>query len=257
MLCPTKKLPIAAVSGELNRRDALVKAGVVGGRRGCGRFASRARPRPPSARRRRSRRPKVKYGGRLIWALEQDPVHVAPFGAILTSNHWGKQAAVRLARRVGQEPEPQAGARRRRGRSSADQKSITFNLRKGVKFHNGKELDAGDVKYSVEQMLNPPLPGSISTVGQVPAFLGVDVVSKYVARLSLKAPRRACLRVPRLGSLLADRARRSLRARSTSAATRSAPARTGWSASTRTTASSTWPTRTSGRRASRTWTRSR
>ena len=36
-------------------------------------------------------------------------------------------------------------------------------------------------------MLNPPLPGSISTVGQVPAFLGVDVVSKYVARLNLKA----------------------------------------------------------------------
>ena len=36
-------------------------------------------------------------------------------------------------------------------------------------------------------MLNPPLPGSISTVGQVPAFAGVDVVSKYVARLNLKA----------------------------------------------------------------------
>ena len=36
-------------------------------------------------------------------------------------------------------------------------------------------------------MLNPPLPGSISTVGQVPAFDGVDVVSKYVARLRLKA----------------------------------------------------------------------
>ena len=60
-------------------------------------------------------------------------------------------------------------------------------------------------------MLNPPLPGSISTVGQVPAFLGVDVVSKYVARLNLKAPRRTHLRLLRVGSLLADRARRSLR----------------------------------------------
>ena len=29
----------------------------------------------------------------MTFALEQDPVHVAPFGAILTSNHWGKQAA--------------------------------------------------------------------------------------------------------------------------------------------------------------------
>ncbi len=40
------------------------------------------------------------------------PVHIAPFGAILTSNHWGKQADLRLARRVGPEPEPQARARR-------------------------------------------------------------------------------------------------------------------------------------------------
>ena len=37
--------------------------------------------------------PKIRYGGRIVWALEQDPVHVAPFGAILTANHWGKQAS--------------------------------------------------------------------------------------------------------------------------------------------------------------------
>ena len=106
--------------------------------------------------------------------------------AILTSNHWGKQASydslVEWDKNLNLHP-----ALAESWKIAADQKSITFNLRKGVKFHNGKELDAGDVKYSVEQMLNPPLPGSISTVGQVPAFLGVDVVSKYVARLNLKA----------------------------------------------------------------------
>ena len=117
-------------------------------------------------------------------------MHVAPFGAILTSNHWGKQAAydslVEWDKNLNLKP-----ALAESWKISADQKSITFNLRKGVKFHNGKEVDAGDVKYSVELMLNPPLPGSISTVGQVPAFLGVDVVSKYVARLNLKARTRA------------------------------------------------------------------
>ena len=140
----------------------------------------RPRGSTPSPRRRSS------YGGRIVWALEQDPVHVAPFGAILTSNHWGKQASydslVEWDKNLNLHP-----ALAESWKIAADQKSITFNLRKGVKFHNGKELDAGDVKYSVEQMLNPPLPGSISTVGQVPAFLGVDVVSKYVARLNLKA----------------------------------------------------------------------
>ena len=105
---------------------------------------------------------------------------MAPFGAILTSNHWGKQASydslVEWDRNLNLKP-----ALATSWKIAADQKSITFKLRKGVKFHNGKELDADDVKYSVEKMLNPPLPGSISTVGQVPAFLGVDVVSKYVA----------------------------------------------------------------------------
>ena len=168
--------------GELSRRDLLVKAGAVGaGAVAAGSLAGGAR----AATRRSVATPKIRYGGRIIWALEQDPVHVAPYGAILTSNHWGKQAAydslVEWDKNLNLKP-----ALATSWKISADQKSITFNLRKGVKFHNGKELDADDVKYSVDKMLNPPLPGSITTVSQVPGFVGVDVVSKYVARLNLK-----------------------------------------------------------------------
>jgi len=167
----------------MTRRSALKKAGVVAaGAAAAGSVAGSAK----ASRKYSFATPKIRYGGRLVWALEQDPVHVAPFGAILTSNHWGKQASydslVEWDRDLNLHP-----ALAESWKIAPDQKSITFNLRKGVKFHNGKEVDAGDVKYSVEQMLNPPLPGSISTVGQVPAFLGVDVVSKYVARLNLKA----------------------------------------------------------------------
>ena len=168
--------------GGVTRRDALVKAGVVGaGAIAAGSLAGGAK----AATRRAGATPKIRRGGRLIFALEQDPVHVAPFGAILTSNHWGKQAAydslVEWDKNLNLKPALAAS-----WKIAADQKSITFNLRKGVKFHNGKELDADDVKYSVEKMLNPPLPGSITTVSQVPGFDGVDVVSKYVVRLRLK-----------------------------------------------------------------------
>jgi ABC-type transport system substrate-binding protein len=38
---------------------------------------------------------------------------------------------------------------------SADGLTYTFNLRKGVKFHNGRELVASDVKYSIERAVNP------------------------------------------------------------------------------------------------------
>src|SRR2546422_9281545 len=38
---------------------------------------------------------------------------------------------------------------------SGDGKSYTFKLRRGVKFHNGREVTAADVKYSLERTLNP------------------------------------------------------------------------------------------------------
>ena len=177
-----KETTESTADGGLTRRDALVKAGVVAaGAVAAGSVAGAATAAP---KRRIAQAPR--RGGRMTFALEQDPVHVAPFGAILTSNHWGKQAAydslVEWDRNLNLKP-----ALAESWRISADQKSITFNLRKGVRFHNGKELDAGDVKYSVEKMLAPPLPGSVATLGQIPSFDGVDVVSKYVARLRLKA----------------------------------------------------------------------
>src|SRR5438067_1351431 len=32
-----------------------------------------------------------KRGGKLTWALDSDPVHLIPYGAVPTQNHWGKE----------------------------------------------------------------------------------------------------------------------------------------------------------------------
>jgi peptide/nickel transport system substrate-binding protein len=69
---------------------------------------------------------------------------------------------------------------------SPDGKTYTFSLRKGVKFHNGRELTSEDVKYSIERIRDPnkasqgkALMASIDTV---------DTSDKYVAKMTLKEP---------------------------------------------------------------------
>lgn len=39
--------------------------------------------------------------------------------------------------------------------ATSDGKTYTFKLKKGVKFHNGRELEAADIKYSIERLANP------------------------------------------------------------------------------------------------------
>jgi len=164
----------------LDRRDLLKKAGVVG----AGAVAAGALGGTAKAATKRHRATPIKKGGRIVWGLESDPAHVAPFGGILTANHWAKEFAydslVEWDRNLNVRP---ALAEKFEIISKT---AIRWTLKRGLKFHNGKEVTSADVKYSVEKMLNPPLPGSISTVAQVPAIDRVQVVSKYVFILHLK-----------------------------------------------------------------------
>jgi peptide/nickel transport system substrate-binding protein len=170
-----------AHGGELNRRDLLVKAGAIGaGAVAAGSLASKASAAP----KRVGAAPKK--GGKITFALEQDPVHIAPFGAILTSNHWGKEpmyeSLIEWDSKLNQRPALAESWK------VVDNRTVDFTLRRGVRFHNGKEVTAADVKYSVEGWLAPPLPGSATTVNQVPSIESAEVRSKYVVRIKLRRP---------------------------------------------------------------------
>lgn len=171
--------------GELDRRELLKRAGAVGaGVVAAGALAGSVEAAPKATRRRVAATPK--RGGKITWALEQDPVHIAPFGGILTSNHWGKEfiydSLLEWDSKLNIRP---ALAEKW---EVVNPTTIVWTLKRGIRFHNGKEVTAADAKYSFDLQANPPAPGSVAVLGQFPAIAGTDVMSKYRLRMRLKAP---------------------------------------------------------------------
>ncbi len=80
---------------------------------------------------------------------------------------------------------------------SADGLVYTFYLRQGVKFHNGREVTAEDVKYSLERVMDPdnasPHIYSFKSIKGAEAFIageaeevaGIQVVDDYTLRIQL------------------------------------------------------------------------
>ena len=65
-------------------------------------------------------------------------------------------------------------------------REYTFSLREGVKFHHGKELDSGDVKYSMERVMNPATRSPKAFVYQW--VDSVNTIDKYHVKIKLKEP---------------------------------------------------------------------
>lgn len=83
---------------------------------------------------------------------------------------------------------------------SDDGLSYTFKLRKGVKFHNGREMTAKDVKYSLDRVTDPKTqsPGAgffgaiagfdAASSGDAQGLSGVSVVDDNTVKITLSRP---------------------------------------------------------------------
>lgn len=81
-----------------------------------------------------------------------------------------------------------------------DNTTWVFNLRRGSKFHNGREVFADDVKYSLERILSPELKSPNSWFldliegsdefknGRAREVTGIKVLDRYTVSIKLKTP---------------------------------------------------------------------
>jgi peptide/nickel transport system substrate-binding protein len=87
---------------------------------------------------------------------------------------------------------------------TTDNRNYTFFLKKGVRFHNGRELKAADVKFVVERAMNPetkhPYPRYYEAIGDI------IVKDDHTITFSLKAPTaNFLLNMARQGSVIYPR----------------------------------------------------
>jgi peptide/nickel transport system substrate-binding protein len=125
-----------------------------------------------------------KRGGSVTWGMVSDPVATIPFGAVNGSNFeitsLVYESLLRWDRRLDIRPALAESWQ------VPDNKTYVFRLRRGVRFHSGKMLDADDVKYSLELQKTPPPPGAVTSF--YPKIASVTAVDKYTVRVAMAEP---------------------------------------------------------------------
>lgn len=125
-----------------------------------------------------------KKGGKLTWGFDVPPTNMIPFGGISQGQVLSKEmfydSLVEWDKDLNVKPALAESW------TTPDEKTWIWKLRQGVKFHDGSEVTAEDVKYSIELQAKPPAPGS--SVPQYPKIASVDVVDKYTAKFNMTGP---------------------------------------------------------------------
>ena len=126
-----------------------------------------------------------KAGGRLVFGLSRDISGLNPFFRTRSTNKYVRQIAYETLFDYDEKDQlvPLLGES---WTVSPDSKLYTIQLRRGVKFHNGGDLTAEDVKWSAEYAMDPKNGATgVTFLGKVQA---VNIKDKFIVEFVLKEP---------------------------------------------------------------------
>jgi len=176
-------------SSSVNRRTFLMRAGAVG----AGAVAASRIHRPSIAAAQDATvrpDPAAKRGGTLRYAVHNAPAHFDVHQSGTVANI-GPQSPMydTLLRRSPKDGQTIIPDLAWKWEVSPDNKKYTFHLRKGVKFHDGADFTAEDVKATYERIRNPPK-GVV--IPRTPLFATVGdivVVNPHTIEFRMTEPR--------------------------------------------------------------------
>ena len=124
-------------------------------------------------------------GGRLVFGLSRDISGLNPFVRTRSTNKYVRQIAYETLFDYDEKDRlvPLLGES---WTASPDSKLYTIQLRRGVKFHNGGDLTAEDVKWSAEYAMDPK--NAATGVNFLAKVQAVNIKDKFTVEFILKEP---------------------------------------------------------------------
>ncbi|MCA9859943.1 MAG: ABC transporter substrate-binding protein [Thermomicrobiales bacterium] len=159
--------------GRFSRRDALKASGALAAGAALGGGVSIRQLANVSAQ-------DAEPVGEVVWALDAPPPNLIPYGAVSQAAWNGREFFYDSLVMWDQDLNPIPGLAE--SWEPDESGSYIFHLRKGVKFHNGNEMTAADVKYSMDMAIAPPEPGvAIAVLANI---TGTDIVDDYTVKIN-------------------------------------------------------------------------
>ncbi len=119
--------------------------------------------------------------GEVVWGLDVVVPNVIPFGGIALSQWQGKEFMYDSL--LAWDADLNVLPALAESWETPDDTTYVFNLRQGVKFHNGKDMTAADVIYSLNTALNPPEPGV--KVPYLDNVASVEAIDDYTVQVTM------------------------------------------------------------------------